>query len=102
MPVLVVLIIVSFSMYVFYKVRSFMAKGPAEKYWINAKARMALGAFVGIFGINQLFLNPSGSAVVYIVAAIFVIVGVFSIYIGIKSYKHHLPHAAEEVATYKK
>jgi YtpI-like protein len=100
MPILVILVIVSFSLYIFYKIRSFMAKGPAERHWITAKGRIALGSFVGIFGVNQLFLTPDTTA--YIVSAIFIVIGILCIYTGFKAYKFHLPHAAAEVEAYKK
>lgn len=55
MPIFVILIIVSFSFYIFYKVKFFRSKQPAERQWISAKSRIALGSFVAIFGLNQLF-----------------------------------------------
>ncbi|MDQ0272077.1 YtpI family protein [Cytobacillus purgationiresistens] len=94
MPIFVVFIILSFVFYLFYKVRYFRSKRPAEKQWISAKSKIALGIFVAIFGINQLFLFPT--TVSYIVAAVFIVVGGLSIWNGIRMYKFFLPHAIEE------
>ncbi|MBS4191592.1 YtpI family protein [Bacillus sp. FJAT-49705] len=95
MPVLVILITISFSFYLYYKVKYVRCKRrPAERKWISSKSSIALGVFVALFGINQLFLN--GDTITYIVAGIFILLGSFSIYGGIKSYKFYLPLAAQE------
>ncbi|EIJ79248.1 hypothetical protein PB1_16864 [Bacillus methanolicus PB1] len=94
MPVLVILIIMSLSFYVFYKIKYFRSTRHAEKQWISAKSRTALGLFVGLFGLNQLFLYHT--TVTYIVAALFIIVGGLSVWGGIKAYKFYLPHAVKE------
>jgi hypothetical protein len=94
MPVLVILIIMSFSFYVFYKMKYFRSNRPAERQWISAKSRMALGLFVGLFGLNQLFLFQT--TVTYIVAAVFIIIGGLSVWEGMKAYKFYLPHAQKE------
>ncbi|PLR79507.1 hypothetical protein CVD25_15230 [Bacillus canaveralius] len=99
MPVLVILIVISLSFYVFYKLKFFRCNRPLEKQWISGKSRIALGAFVALFGINQLFL--SGSTVSYIVGAVFIVVGGLSIWAGYKTYQFYLPKAileAEELA----
>lgn len=100
MPILVILIILSFSFYIFYKVKFFRSRQPAERQWISAKSRMALGTFVALFGINQLFLYDT--TVALIVAAVFILIGGLSIWGGIKAYKFYLPHAAEEAEAMKK
>ncbi|MCM3179605.1 YtpI family protein [Cytobacillus horneckiae] len=94
MPVLVIFIVLSFAFYVFYKVKYVRSKRPAEKQWISAKSRIALGIFVAFFGINQLFLYSTTTT--YIVAAVFIVIGGLSIWTGIKAYKYFLPLAAEE------
>lgn len=100
MPVLVTLIVISFSLYLFYKVKVFRCRRPAEKQWLSAKSRIALGAFVGLFGVNQLFLYDTTTT--YIVAVLFILVGVLSIWGGIKAYKFYLPHAADEAESLRK
>ncbi|MDQ0220070.1 putative membrane protein [Peribacillus cavernae] len=65
-----------------------------EKKWLSAKSSIALGLFVALFGINQLFLYQT--KITYFVAAIFIVIGAFSIYGGYKAYRFYLPHAIEE------
>jgi hypothetical protein len=61
---------------------------------------MALGAFVAFFGLNQLFLYDTTTAL--IVGIIFILVGGLSIWGGIKAYKFYLPHAAKEAEEARK
>ncbi|MCQ6273418.1 YtpI family protein [Bacillus sp. V3B] len=99
MPILVVLIIFSLAFYIFYKAKYFRTNLPAEKKWIAAKSSMALGSFIALFGLNQLFLFQS--TVTYIVATIFIILGLINILGGIKAYKYFRPLAAKEVQELK-
>lgn len=94
MLVLAVFIALSFALYVFYKVKYVRSRRPAEKEWISAKSRMALGAFIFFFGVNQLFLY-SGT-ITYVISALFIIIGGISIWAGMKAYKYFLPRAIEE------
>ena len=96
MPILVTLIVLSLGIYVFYKIQTVRTKMPMEKKWISGKSSMALGAFVALFGVNQLFLFQTN--VTYIIAAVFILVGLFSVWGGYKMYKFYLPHAIEEAA----
>jgi nitric oxide reductase large subunit len=94
MPVFVILIVVSFSMYVFYKIKYVRSSRPVERKWLSAKSSIALGLFVAFFGINQLFLFQS--TVTYIVAGVFILLGGLSAFAGIKAYNHYLPFAKKE------
>jgi uncharacterized membrane protein YfcA len=94
MPILVFLIIVSFAFYLYYKTKFFRSRRPAERKWLSAKSSISLGLFVGLFGINQLFLFHT--FVTYIVSAIFIIMGTLSFINGIKSYKFYLPYTRQE------
>jgi amino acid transporter len=94
MPIFVLLIVLSFAFYIFYKIKYVRSKRPAERKWLSAKSSIALGLFVALFGINQLFLFQS--TVTYIVGAIFIVIGLLSIWGGVKAYKFYLPHAAQE------
>lgn len=94
MPVLVFFIVISFSMYVFYKIKYVRSSRPVEKKWLSAKSSIALGLFVASFGVNQLFLFQS--VLTYLVAGIFILIGGLSAYAGLKAYKHYLPFAIEE------
>ncbi|WP_019154830.1 YtpI family protein [Robertmurraya massiliosenegalensis] len=100
MPVLVILFVFAFSFYIFYKVKYFRTQKPAEKKWISAKASVALGLFVALFGVNQYFINQT--TVGYIVGSIFLLLGAINIWGGMKSYKFYLPHAIEEAEQLKK
>jgi amino acid transporter len=94
MPVLVFLIVISFSMYVYYKIKYVRSSRPVEKKWLSAKSSIALGLFVALFGVNQLFLFPA--VITYIVAGIFIVIGGLSAFAGIKAYRHYLPFAIKE------
>lgn len=94
MPILVVIIFISFAFYLFYKIKSFRTHRPMEKKWLSGKSSIALGLFVFVFGVNQLFLYPTTTT--YIVAALFILIGGFSIFGGYKMYKHYLPFAIKE------
>ncbi|KAB2338820.1 hypothetical protein F7731_04530 [Cytobacillus depressus] len=94
MPALVILITITLSFYVYYKVKYVRTKKPAERKWISSKSSIALGLFVALFGVNQLFLN--GNTTTYIIAGIFILLGAFSIFAGFKAYNYYLPIAANE------
>jgi predicted Abi (CAAX) family protease len=94
MPILVLFIVLSITFYVFYKVKQVRSNRPMEKKWLSSKASIALGLFVLLFGVNQLFLYHTTST--YFIAAIFIILGGFSIWGGYKSYQHNLPYARRE------
>ncbi|EKN65086.1 hypothetical protein BABA_22026 [Neobacillus bataviensis LMG 21833] len=95
MFVLVVLIVVLFAFYLFYKTKYIRSNRQVEKKWLSAKSNIALGLFVCLFGMNHL-LFISESTVSFIVAAIFCIYGAVFSWIGFKKYKHYLPFAIEE------
>ncbi|MGD6967946.1 YtpI family protein [Rossellomorea vietnamensis] len=94
MPVLVFFIILSFSFYFYYKVKSVRSSRFIEKKWLSGKSSIALGLFVALFGINQLFLFQT--TFTYIVAALFILIGLGSAWMGWKVYKHFLPQAVKE------
>jgi hypothetical protein len=94
MPLLVVLIVISFAFYLFYKIKYVRSNRPAERKWLSSKSSITLGLFVFLFGINQLFLYHTMTT--YIVAAIFILIGGLSAFSGVKAYKHYRPYAAKE------
>lgn len=94
MPVLVFVIIVTFTFYVFYKIKYVRSSRPAEKKWLSAKSSMALGLFVLLFGVNQLFLYHT--PLTYIVAAVFILIGGMSAWTGVKAYNYYMPFAVKE------
>ncbi|WP_078545114.1 YtpI family protein [Litchfieldia alkalitelluris] len=94
MPIFVVLIVIAFAFYIFYKARYFQSRKPVEKQWISAKSSIALGLFVALFGINSVFLHQS--TVSFIVATVLFLVGVGSIWAGFRAYRYFLPLVIEE------
>ncbi len=98
MFVFVVLIVISFAFYLFYKTKYFRSNRQVEKKWLSAKSNIALGLFVCLFGINLLFIHVS--LVTYIVAAVFILYGALFSWTGFKKYKHYLPFAIEEAKMY--
>lgn len=94
MPIFVFFIMITLALYLFYKTKYFRSNRPAEKKWLSAKSSITLGLFVGLFGINQLFLFQT--TVTYIVAALFIILGFLSAFSGIKAYRYYLPYAQKE------
>ncbi|NHM30585.1 YtpI family protein [Neobacillus terrae] len=99
MPVLVFFIILSFVFYLFYKIKFVRSHRPVEKKWLSAKSSIALGLFVTLFGLNQIYLYQT--ALTFIIAAVFVIMGCLSIWNGVKAYKFYQPHAIEEAKNLK-
>jgi len=91
---------ISLAFYIFYKTKYFRSKLPIEKKWISSKSSISLGSFVTLFGINQLFLFQS--TVTYIVAAVFIIIGLLSVFSGFKAYKYFLPLTLLEAQETKK
>ncbi|AKU26044.1 YtpI family protein [Geobacillus sp. FSL K6-0789] len=94
MPVLVIFIIFSFSFYVYYKIRYVRSQRPMERRFLSAKSSMALGLFVALFGVNQLFLYQT--TVTYIISSIFIALGAGSVWAGCRAYRCYLPQAIEE------
>ncbi|KMY55046.1 MULTISPECIES: YtpI family protein [Bacillaceae] len=99
MPVLAFIIVLSFAFYIFYKVQYVRSRRPMEKKWLSAKSSMALGLFVGFFGLNTLFIQQT--TVSYIVAAFFLLIGFSSLWAGFKAYRHFLPYAQREAEELK-
>ena len=100
MSFLVVLIVLLFAFYLFYKTKYFRSIRPVEKKWLSAKSNIALGLFVALFGVNHLFFI-SQTTVTIIVAVVFIVYGSVFTWIGFKKYKHYLPFAIEEAENYK-
>ncbi|MFK2824652.1 YtpI family protein [Bacillus sp. B190/17] len=99
MPVLVFIIVLSFVFYILYKVQYVRSRRPMEKKWLSAKSSMALGLFVGCFGLNTLFIHQTTTS--YIVAALFLLIGFASLWVGFKAYRHFRPFAQREAEELK-
>lgn len=95
MWILVFFTILSFSMYLFYKLKGMRLKNrPNEKRWIGTKASISLGMLLIFFGANELYLHHNTGVV--IMSIIFFLVGGLFVYQNIRLYRFLLPYAAEE------
>ncbi len=94
MFVLAIFIVLTLTFYIFYKVRQVRSNRPMEKKWLSAKASIALGFFIALFGINQLFIYQM--TITYVISAIFIVIGLGSCWAGWKMYRHVLPFAIRE------
>ena len=84
--ILVVGIIFSFVAYFYYKTKQIRATLPIRKKWYTAKAGASLGAFLSFFGCNTPIIYPT--FVGFIIAALFIIVGLAMIFNNVKRAKH--------------
>lgn len=89
-------IIVSFVAYFYYKTKQFRTVLPIRKKWNNAKAGSALGIFMIFVGLNITIIYPT--AVGYIVAALFSIIGIGYALNNFKRAKHEGQYVAEELS----
>ena len=92
--ILVAAIIVSFVFYFYYKTKQFRSTLPIRKKWYTAKAGVSFGVFVLLFGLNTTIIYPP--AIGYIVAAIFVLLGIALTSSNYKRVKHEGKYVAEE------
>ncbi len=88
------LIIFALGFYLYYKTKYFRSKRPIEKQWLSAKSSIALGLFVGLFGLNSFFVHPS--TISYVIGTILILVGGGSVWAGFRAYKHYLPFVVKE------
>lgn len=95
MIILVFLIVISLSFYVYYKIKYVRSRLQMERKYLSGKSSIALGLFVAFFGINQLFLYHTITT--YIVAAVFIIIGFLSAGTGFKAFKYYRPFALKEI-----
>ncbi|PGT79592.1 YtpI family protein [Bacillus sp. AFS040349] len=94
MNVIVILILSSLFFYLYLKVKFLKSNLPIEKKLISVKSRIALGLFLGLYGLNQLILNLS--IISLIVGVIFGLVGFASTILAIREYKWYIPTTENE------
>ncbi|GEL76863.1 YtpI family protein [Tenuibacillus multivorans] len=87
MPLFIVIIVVSFVLYIYFKVRILNVKDPLFMRFTNAKARIALGLFISTFGMNQYYFYQTKLAL--FVCIVFLALGIAQIIYGYKLYKHY-------------
>ncbi|MFC7061539.1 YtpI family protein [Halobacillus seohaensis] len=81
------LILISFVLYIYYKVMVVKTKDPLLQEHMNSKARIFLGIFIFFFGINQYLFYETRLSL--FIGIIFIILGAFQFRLGIKSKKHY-------------
>ena len=94
MLIFVALIVLSIVFYFYYKTKQFRATLPIRKKWYASNASVFLGSFIMFFGINQL-VSFQG-LVTYIIAGIFIILGIALIVYNYKAARHYHKCVAEE------
>ncbi|MGM8215605.1 YtpI family protein [Bacillaceae bacterium W0354] len=87
MPIFITVIVVSFVLYFFFKVRILNEKDPLYMHYTNAKARMALGIFIATFGMNQYAFYQTKIAL--FVCIVFLVLGIAQFVYGYKLWKHY-------------
>ncbi|KYG58172.1 YtpI family protein [Planococcus maritimus] len=94
MLIFIFLIIVSAVFYLYYKTKQIRTRLPVRKNWYASRAQIALGSFIAFFGVNQLFIFQT--AVTYIIAGIFIVLGLVLIVHNYKANRHYQAFLDEE------
>lgn len=92
--IFVILIVLSFAAYFYYKTKQFRSTLPIRKKWYKAKAGIALGAFIIAFGLNTCIVYPT--LVGFAIAAVFIVVGFMEAYSNFKRARHEGRFVQEE------
>lgn len=95
MPVLIILILTSLALYIYYKIQYFRTKQEIKRRFLTAKSTISLGAFVLLFGINRIYISQE--TVPLIISLIFIVIGSLSIWSGTRAYRFYLPRLAKEL-----
>ncbi|MCP3025447.1 YtpI family protein [Halobacillus sp. A5] len=82
-----IIILLSFVLYIYYKVMVVKTKDPLSQEYLNSKAKMALGVFVFFFGINQYLLYETRLSL--FIGIVFLILGVMQVRLGLKASRHY-------------
>ena len=78
MPTFIILIVLSFFIFLMYQIKATRTKHTLLKKFNQSKANIAIGIFLISFGLNRLFVHPS--VLTYIVTGVFVFYGLFFTY----------------------
>ncbi|SES07455.1 YtpI-like protein [Gracilibacillus ureilyticus] len=87
MVIFPIVIVVSFILYVYYKVMIIRSADPLIQEITNAKARLSLGFCISFFGVNQYLFYETQLAL--FIAILFFIIGGLQGYAGWKRYHHY-------------
>ncbi|OEH91847.1 YtpI family protein [Bacillus solimangrovi] len=86
--------IIALIMYLFYKTKFFRSRRPYEKQWYSAKSSISLGAFVFLFGLNQII--GWSITIELVVGVLFILIGGLHAYFNFKRKNYYFPLAVEE------
>ena len=92
---LVALIIFTLVYYFYCKTKQFRSTLPIRKKWYQAKAGVALGLFIIIFGLNAIVIYEASTTSI-IIAALFLIVGFNVSFNQYKRVRHERQDIEEE------
>lgn len=92
--IFVFFIVVSFVAYFYYKTRQFRSTLSIRKKWYKAKAGVALGLFIMVFGLNTCIIYPT--LVGFMIAAVFILVGFMEAFASYKRVRHEGQFVKEE------
>ena len=90
----VVLIVLSFVLYFYFKTKQFRNELPIAKKWYANRALIALGSLLFFFGINQLTLFPS--TLTYVISGVLIVIGLFTMVYYYRVAKHYGQFVEEE------
>ncbi|MGV2622346.1 YtpI family protein [Halobacillus sp. ACCC02827] len=82
-----ILILVSFVLYLYYKVMIFRTKDPLTQEYLNSRSRVFLGSFIFFFGINQYVFYQTKLSL--FIGIVFLLLGIFQARLGWKASKHY-------------
>lgn len=88
------LIIFAAVAYLYFKTKQFRTPLQVERQYHRSSASASLGAFIMLFGVNQLFLFSG--AITYTIAAIFILLGLYVLVHNWKARSHYAGFLEEE------
>jgi uncharacterized membrane protein len=90
----VVLIVLSFVFYFYFKTKQFRSELPIAKKWYANRSLIALGSLLFFFGINQLTLFPS--TLTYVISGVLIVIGLYTMVYYFRVAKHYGQFVEEE------
>lgn len=96
----VVLIVLSFVLYFYFKTKQFRSELPIAKKWYANRALVALGSLLFFFGINQISLFPS--TLTYVISGVLILIGLYTMIYYFRVAKHYGQFVEEEFHLNKK
>jgi len=88
-------IVLSITIYLYFKVQIIRTKDPLHQEHTNAKARIALGLFITTFGANQYVFYQTKLAL--FIAILFIVLGIMQMVHGYRKTKFYGKQLKERV-----